>query len=92
VEKLARYLDKEKKIGVKLIVSAHVLKRISHVASTSISAEQVLDMPSIVIGSVEQMVEQLYQRRERYGFSYYVVTDQHMQTLAPVVAQLAGKA
>lgn len=52
----------------------------------------VLDMPSIVIGSVEQMVEQLYQRRERYGFSYYVVTDQHLQTLAPVVAQLAGKA
>jgi hypothetical protein len=67
-----------------------------HLASargwSSISAEQVLDMPSIVIGSVEQMVEQLYQRRERYGFSYYVVTDQHMQTLAPVVAQLAGKA
>jgi alkanesulfonate monooxygenase SsuD/methylene tetrahydromethanopterin reductase-like flavin-dependent oxidoreductase (luciferase family) len=58
----------------------------------SISAEQVLDMPSIVIGSVEQMVEQLYQRRERYGFSYYVVTDQHVQTLAPVVAKLAGKA
>ncbi len=59
---------------------------------SAISAEQVLDMPSIVIGSVEQMVEQLYQRRERYGFSYYIVTDQHMKTLAPVVAQLAGKA
>lgn len=59
---------------------------------SSISAEHVLDMPSIIIGSVEQMIEQLYQRRERYGFSYYVVTDQHMQALAPVVAQLAGKA
>jgi probable F420-dependent oxidoreductase len=59
---------------------------------SSISAEQVLDMPSLVIGSVEQMVEQLYQRRERFGFSYYVVTDRHLQTLAPVVAQLAGKA
>ncbi len=35
---------------------------------------------------------QLYQRRERYGFSYYIVTDQYMQTLAPVVAQLTGKA
>lgn len=59
---------------------------------SSISAEQVLDMPSILIGSREQMVEQLYQRRERYGFSYYMVTDQHIQMLAPVVAQLAGKA
>jgi len=59
---------------------------------SSISAEDVLEMPSLLIGSVEQMVEQLYQRRERYGFSYYIVTDQHLQTLAPLVAQLAGQA
>ena len=58
---------------------------------SSITAEQVLDMPSILIGSTEQMVEQLYQRRERYGFSYYIVTDQHIETFAPVVARLAGK-
>jgi hypothetical protein len=49
-------------------------------------------MPSVVIGSFEQMVGQLYQRRERFGFSYYIVSDQHMQMLAPVVSQLAGKA
>jgi hypothetical protein len=36
VEKLARFVDKEENIGVKLIVSAHVLERISHVASTGI--------------------------------------------------------
>ena len=59
---------------------------------SGITAEQVLDMPSIVIGSVEQMVEQLYQRRERYRFSYYLVADQRLQTFAPVVAQLAGRA
>jgi len=58
----------------------------------TISTEQVHDMPSIVIGTVEQMVEQLYQRRERYGFSYYIVSDRHLQTFAPVVAQLTGKA
>lgn len=59
---------------------------------SSIATEQVLEMPSILIGSVEQMVEQLYQRRKHYGFSYYIVTDQAMHALAPVVAQLAGKA
>jgi hypothetical protein len=37
-------------------------------------------------------IEQVYQRRERYGFSYDIVTDQYLQTLAPVVAQLTGKA
>ena len=34
MEKLARSVDKEETIGVKLIVSAHVLERISQVAST----------------------------------------------------------
>jgi hypothetical protein len=37
VEKLARYVDKEEKIWVKLIFSAHVLERISQVASTGVS-------------------------------------------------------
>jgi len=34
VEKLARYVDKEEKIWVKLIISAHVLERISQITST----------------------------------------------------------
>lgn len=59
---------------------------------SGISAEQVLDMPSLLIGSAEQMIEQLCRRREHFGFSYYIVSEKHMQTLAPVVAQLAGEA
>jgi len=35
VEKLARSVDKEEKIWVKLIVSAHLVERISQVASTA---------------------------------------------------------
>lgn len=58
---------------------------------SNVSAAQVLEMPSVVIGTMEQIIEQLYQRRELYGFSYYIVTDHHLQTLAPVVARLAGK-
>jgi hypothetical protein len=34
MEKLARYVEKEEKIWVKLIVNVHVLEQISHVAST----------------------------------------------------------
>lgn len=44
------------------------------------------------LARIVEEVEQLYQRRERYGFSYDIVTDQYLQTLAPVVAQLTGKA
>jgi hypothetical protein len=30
-------------------------------------------------------------RRERYGFSYYVILDHDMEKVAPIVARLAGK-
>jgi len=56
-----------------------------------ISVEQVLDMPSKFFGSIDQIVEQMEARRERFGFSYYIVTDKIMDTLAPIVAQLTGK-
>ena len=32
-------------------------------------------MPSIFIGSVDQIVDEMQKRRERYGISYYVVSD-----------------
>jgi probable F420-dependent oxidoreductase len=91
-----RFGDLELSMMVTTLRSEDQHRAAEHLAAergwSNISAEDVLDMPSIVIGSVEQMVEQLYRRRERFGFSYYIVTDRHMQTLAPVVAQLAGQA
>jgi len=57
---------------------------------TDISAEQVLEMPSVFIGSIDHVVDELRARRERYGFSYYVVLDRAMQAVAPIVARLAG--
>jgi len=91
-----RFNDLELSMVIRVIRSEDQQRTAEHLASergwSNISAEQVLDMPSIVIGSVEQIIEQMYQRREHYGFSYYIVTDQHMQTLAPVVKQLTGKA
>lgn len=51
-------------------------------------------LPSImhvVKGTVEQIIEELLDRRVRYGFSYIQVIEPFMETFAPVVAQLAGK-
>jgi probable F420-dependent oxidoreductase len=50
----------------------------------------VLVSPQILIGTVEEMVDALQERRELYGFSYIVVTELNMDKLAPVVAKLAG--
>src|SRR5262249_40612369 len=56
----------------------------------TIRPEDVLQMPSLFIGSVEQISEQMEERRERYGISYFIVSDADMQMCAPIVARLAG--
>jgi probable F420-dependent oxidoreductase len=55
------------------------------------AAERVLEMPSVFLGPVERIVDQLHARRERYGFSYHVVPDGAMEAVAPVVERLAGR-
>ena len=57
---------------------------------SDVSADRVLEMPSIFIGSVDQIVSEMQSRRERYGISYYVVSDRSMEAVAPIVARLAG--
>jgi hypothetical protein len=56
-----------------------------------ITADAVLDMPSVFIGTVDHMVDEMQGRRERYGISYYVLFDQLMENVAPLVTRLAGK-
>jgi hypothetical protein len=53
VEKLARYVDNEEKIWVKLIVSAHLLERIFHVASTG-SRERRFSLKSTLSRAILQ--------------------------------------
>ena len=57
---------------------------------SDVSADRLLEMPSIFIGSVDQIVSEMQARRERYGISYYVVSDKGMEAVAPIVARLAG--
>jgi probable F420-dependent oxidoreductase len=56
-----------------------------------LSVEEILEAPFVLIGTVDEMVDALYARRERWGFSYFVTFEPYMNTLAPVVARLAGK-
>jgi probable F420-dependent oxidoreductase len=53
-----------------------------------LSAEEILDSPFLLIGTHDQMAEALVGRRERYGISYWVVFEQAMEALAPVVKRL----
>ena len=52
---------------------------------------EILQSPYVLIGTVDQMVEDLKLRRERWGISYYVIFEPYLDAFAPVVARLAGR-
>ena len=58
---------------------------------SQLDGEGILQSPYVLIGTVEQMIEDLQARRERWGISYYIIHEPYIETLAPVVARLAGK-
>ena len=59
-------------------------------AGLDLQAEDILAMPHFLIGTADQLVDDLKERRERYGISYVVVPGEVAESLAPVVERLAG--
>lgn len=55
-----------------------------------ITADDVLESPNLLTGTVDQITEDLLQRRETYGISYVMIFERNMEEFAPVVARLAG--
>jgi probable F420-dependent oxidoreductase len=58
---------------------------------TQLTPDEILQSPYVLVGTVDQMVENLQARRERWGISYYVIFEPYMDVFAPVVARLAGR-
>ena len=54
-------------------------------------AEEVLEAPTVVAGTLPELVDRLQARRDRWGFSYYVFHADAAETMAPLVAELAGR-
>ena len=54
------------------------------------TADAVLASPFALIGSREQIIDDLRARRERWGFSYVIVGPDEVEAFAPVVEELAG--
>ena len=52
--------------------------------------DQVLASPHVILGTVEQICEQLEAHRQRWGVSYWVVPARSAGALSPVVARLTG--
>ena len=58
--------------------------------SFGVSAELVLESPHFCVGTESQIVEELQERRERFGFSYVVFAGGSHEAMLPVVGKLAG--
>ncbi|HUR76596.1 MAG TPA: TIGR03621 family F420-dependent LLM class oxidoreductase [Acidimicrobiales bacterium] len=56
----------------------------------NITPEQAMDIPLVLIGTEDQIVESLQKRREEFGFNDIVLQGEAMDAFAPIVAQLAG--
>lgn len=55
-----------------------------------VSVEDVLEMPALLIGTLGEIASQIRQRRNRYGLSYLVVSEQNVDVIAPIVPALSG--
>jgi hypothetical protein len=55
-----------------------------------IDPSDALHVPLALIGTLDQMVEELQWRREEYGISYFSIEADCWESLAPVVSRLAG--
>ncbi|MCB0977533.1 MAG: TIGR03621 family F420-dependent LLM class oxidoreductase [Acidimicrobiales bacterium] len=54
------------------------------------SPAELSAMPHALVGSVDELCEQLEERRDRFDASYVVVQGDALDTFAPVVARLSG--
>ena len=54
------------------------------------TAEHILASPKFLVGTVDEIVEELDARRERYGISYIAVHGDQVDMFGPVVARLTG--
>jgi probable F420-dependent oxidoreductase len=54
------------------------------------SPEQAANAPVALVGTVEEIAETLEARKERWGFTYWVIHEAEVEAFAPVVSRLAG--
>jgi probable F420-dependent oxidoreductase len=56
-----------------------------------LDADAAMEVPLVLLGTVDEICDTLEERRERYGFNYVVVHDAEIESFGQVVERLAGK-
>jgi probable F420-dependent oxidoreductase len=58
----------------------------------TMTVEELLDTPFVLIGTEEEMAAQILRDRERFGFTYYTVHGPYMDAFAPVLERVRALA
>ncbi|MEU9399522.1 TIGR03621 family F420-dependent LLM class oxidoreductase [Streptomyces sp. NPDC048242] len=53
-----------------------------------LTLEEALELPVVLVGSLDEVVVKVLALRERYGFSYLTVLDPYLEVFAPVLERL----
>ena len=56
-----------------------------------IGEDVALDSPYFLLGSEEQIAEQLQQNRERFGISYLIIPARAVDAMTPIVKRMSGR-
>lgn len=101
-ERVARYLrlaeSRKEPAELNLLVQTVVVTDDREAVATpflhrvpTLTLQQALDLPIMLIGTEEEIVAQVLAQRERYGFSYLTVLEASMEAFAPVMEKLRGR-
>ncbi|MFE0108224.1 TIGR03621 family F420-dependent LLM class oxidoreductase [Amycolatopsis sp. NPDC059019] len=67
------------------------LEKVRERIKGELTIEQLADVPTVLVGTPEQIAEQLVAMRARFGFSYVSVLERHAARLAPVLELVRGR-
>ena len=56
-----------------------------------LTVNEALETPYLLIGTADEIADQLQRSRARWGFSYVTVHEPYMRTFAPVIGRLRGR-
>lgn len=69
-----------------------VAERLLQQSGRTMTADELLETPFMLIGTVEQMAEQILRNRERFGFTYYTVHGPYLDAFAPMIERVRAQA
>lgn len=90
----ARFTDLELNIHIADVVVTEDREQVAHFFATAqtfgagVTPAQLLASPYALLGTVDQICEQVLALREQYGISYLTVSQPRIEAFAPVIARL----